>query len=86
MSKKKIEPLEEPKENPYPSSDLDKMNSIFKKAVADGQTISDIYHFYKKYIQSNAVYPLTNCNCEVSVASYFNKLRDWCSKNGHLFN
>ena len=82
MEKKQKEPIE----NKYPIEDLDKMNSIFRKAVADGQTISDIHHFFKKYINPNAQYPLTNCNCEVSVGSYFNKLRDWVSKNNQLFS
>lgn len=83
MAKK---PIKEEVINNYPADDLIKMNNIFRKAVADGQTIGEIYHFYKKYINANAPFPLTNCNCQLSVGTYFTTLRDFCSINGHKFS
>jgi len=73
--------------NKYPKEDLDKMLKLFKHVGPFYQEQQDlIWSMLKKYVDPNHPKPLAGCNCEMSYASCFNKLRDWAMVNGTKFN
>ena len=45
-----------------------------------------LYGMLKKYIDPQHPRPLASCNCSMSYAGAFNKLRDWVGQNGNKFS
>ena len=73
--------------NLYPIEDLDEMKKLFKHIGPFYQPQQDlIYNMLRKYIDPNHPRPLAACNCNLSYANAFNKLRDWVSENGNKFS
>jgi hypothetical protein len=70
----------------YLKEDLEKMHELFRHVgpLRDAEQ-ELIYTMLRKYIDPMHYRPLASCNCAMSYASCFNKLRDWCSQNANLF-
>lgn len=70
----------------YPQEDLDNMLKLFKHV---GPLYSEqqefIYQMLRKYIDPNHWRPMASCNCSMSYAVAFNKLREWVSQNSNKF-
>ena len=73
--------------NNYPKEDLEKMFLLFRHIgpFRDSEQ-SLIYEMLKKYIDPNHPRPISGCNCSMSYANAFNKLRDWVGQNGNKFS
>jgi len=72
--------------NKYPSEDLNDMLILFRHVgpLRDEEQ-QKIWKYLKKYIDPEHPKPISGCNCSLSYASGFNKLRDFCSQNGNKF-
>lgn len=72
--------------NNYPKEDLEKLLKLFQHTGPLYQEQQDfIYYALRKYISPTHWKPIAGCNCQFSYAVAFNILRDWTSKNSHLF-
>ena len=71
------------KKEPITSSgDGDKLMKLFRHVGPFYQEQQDlIWEMLKKYIDPNHPRPLAGCNCPLSYANAFNRLRDWTMKN-----
>lgn len=69
----------------YPHQDQIDLLKIFKTVHSTPEMLDRLHHYYKKYIDANAPYPSTTCNCSSNAVVYFNTLRDWYSENGRKF-
>ena len=79
MEKKKIK-------TKWSKADADNLQRLFKHVGPMFQEQQDfIYWALKEYIDKNHWKPIAGCNCQLSYAIAFNKLRDWFSKNSHQF-
>lgn len=72
--------------NNYPKEDLEQMYLLFKWVGPFRQEQQElIWSMLKKYIDPYHPRPLASCNCTLSYANAFNKLRDWASNNSSKF-
>lgn len=79
--------MEKKKVNNYPKEDLEKMFLLFRHIgpFRDGEQ-NLIWEMLKKYIDPSHPRPISGCNCSMSYANAFNKLRDWVGQNGNKFS
>ena len=91
MKKKEIK-IEEVKidERTNPDSmfsfaDKDEILRLAHVVTALQKDMDSIYNLFKKYILPNAPMYKTNCNCSVSISSYYQKLLDFYSENMQKF-
>lgn len=81
MAKKEI------KDDKFPKEDYDNLMKLFRHiGPFYDKEQNFIYEMLRKYIDPNHPRPIASCNCPMSYAAAFNKLRDWTSQNGHKFN
>jgi hypothetical protein len=85
MAKKKTEEITLDPNRMYSLEDKNEIMRLFKIVNASQSDIDSIHSLYKKYIKSNARPPSTSCNCKGSVSHYWGEIKDFWSKNGHLF-
>ncbi len=71
--------------NPYPMVDSDRMYALWKRILSNDDT-DEIHELYCKYVKPGAPRPISNCNCLLSVSTYYDELRDWHLKNTGLFS
>ena len=73
--------------NNYPIEDLESMQKLFRH-VGPFRDIEQnlIWEMLKRYIDPNHPRPLASCNCSMSYAGAFNKLREWVGQNGNKFS
>lgn len=73
--------------NNYPIEDLEMMHKLFKHVGPFRNAEQDLmWLMLKKYIDPQHPRPLASCNCSMSYAGAFNKLRDWVGQNGNKFS
>lgn len=81
MAKKEV------KEEKYPREDFENLLKLFRHVGPFYEPQQNfIYEMLKKYIDPNHPRPLASCNCSMSYAACFNKLRDWTMSNSDKFN
>ena len=68
----------------YPHSDAESMQRLWKR-ILDGSETDEIWRLYKTYVSPGAPRPIQNCQCLLSVSTYYDNLRDWWSKNSDKF-
>jgi hypothetical protein len=70
----------------FTMDDAEKLYALFRHVGPFREYEKDlIYSMYKKYINPDQVTPVDNCNCSLSYASLFGKLRDFVSENSEKF-
>jgi hypothetical protein len=73
--------------NNYPIEDLESMYKLFRHVGPFRDTEQNlIYEMLRRYIDPAHPRPISGCNCSMSYANAFNKLRDWVGKNGDKFS
>lgn len=73
--------------NNYFQEDLEQMYILFRHVGPFRQEQQEfIWSMLKKYIDPYHPRPLASCNCNLSYASAFNKLRDWVGSNSNKFS
>lgn len=76
----------ETKADIWTKSDFDQMSMLFRWVgpfYEEQQNL--IWHFLKKYVDPNYPKPIASCNCPMSYANAFNKLRDFAFANSEKF-
>lgn len=70
----------------FTKEDQDEILRLAKVAVATQADMDSIYELFKRYIRPNATMYQINCNCNTSIAKYYQLLLEWYSENASKFN